>query len=78
MTVQKENFSDHEGTIRLTNGDFQALKKITEEYHLADESDVIAFAIGVLSRAGGKPISVEQADGTTAKLFPADKLRKSA
>jgi hypothetical protein len=75
MAVRKGTFTETEGEITITNGDFQALRKIAESYGLADESDVIAFAIGVLSRANGGAISVDQADGTVAKFIPADKLR---
>lgn len=75
MAVIKGEFSDTEGTIKITNGDFQALKRIAEQYGITDESDVITFAIGVLSRANGKAVTVEQEDGSVVKFIPSDKLR---
>ena len=75
MAVQKGNFTDTQGEITITNGDFQALKKIAQDYGISEESDVIAFAIGVLSQANGKPISVERTDGSVIKFVPSDKLR---
>lgn len=75
MAVKKVKFTETEGTITISNGDFQALKKIAKEYHISDETDVITFAIGVLSEAAGKPVSVEKTDGTLAKFIPSDKLR---
>lgn len=77
MAVKKGVFTDTEGQITVTNGDLQALRKIAQDYHLADETDVIAFAIGVLNRAEGRGISVEQTDGSIVKFIPADKLRKT-
>ena len=77
MAVRKEEFTDTEGKITITNGDFQALKKIARDYDLSDETDVITFAIGVLSKASGKGISVENEDGSLVKYIPADKLRKA-
>lgn len=75
MAVSKEDFTEVDGKIKLTNGDFQALKKIAADYGLTDESDVIAFALGILNRAKGKAISVEQDDGSTIRFIPSDKLR---
>lgn len=75
MAVLKQNFTEIEGDIKITNGDFQALKKIAADYGLSDETDVIAFALGVLNRAKGKAISVEQEDGSVIKFIPSDKLR---
>ena len=63
------------GKITLTNGDLEALKKIAEDYGLHDESDVIAFALGVLSQANGRAISAEQKDGRLIRFLPADKLK---
>mgnify|MGYP001563308503 CR=1 FL=1 len=75
MAVKKGTFTETEGQITITNGDFQALKKIAQQYNISDETDVIAFAIGVLSRANGRGVSVEQDDGSVVKFIPADKLR---
>lgn len=77
MPVIKGKFSETQGEITITNGDYQALKKIAKSYGIADESDVITFAIGILDKANGKPISIEQADGSVIKFIPSDKLRSS-
>lgn len=75
MAVQKGAFTETEGQITITNGDFQALRKIASDYNISDESDVIAFAIGILERANGRAVSIEQDDGSIVKFIPADKLR---
>lgn len=74
MAISKENFTDSEGAIRLTNGDFQALLEIAKNYGMEDESDVFAFALGVLNEAKGKPIILEKEDGRVIKFVPADNL----
>lgn len=74
MAISKDKFSETEGTIKITNGDFQALHKIAEQYGMTDESDVIAFAIGVLNEANGRPIQVQKNDGSLIKFAPSDDL----
>lgn len=76
MAISKQNFGETEGDIKLTNGDFRALKEVAEAYGLKDESDVIAFAIGVLNEANGKPIAVQKEDGQIIKFLPADSLQE--
>ena len=78
MAVVRENFTEQEGVIKITNGDFKALQTIAKEYNLNDESDVIAFAIGILSQAKGKAITIEREDGSVLKLIPSEKLRSKA
>lgn len=75
MAVIKENQTDSEGVIKITNGDFQALKKIKEDYHLSDVSDVVVFALGILSQSEGRPVTIQKNDGSNAMLVPSDKLR---
>lgn len=75
MAVKKGTFTDTQGEVTITNGDFQALKKIAKDYGITNEVDVITFAIGILSKANGKPVAVELLDGTTVKFLPADKLK---
>ena len=75
MAVKKGAFTDTQGEITISNGDYQALKKIAQDYKITDESDVITFAIGILSKANGRPISIEQEDGSVVKFIPSDKLR---
>lgn len=75
MAVIKGSFTDSQGDITITNGDFQALKRIAQSYGITDVSDVITFAIGILSKANGRAISIEQEDGSVIKFIPSDKLR---
>lgn len=77
MAVNKQSSTETEADIKITNGDWQALKAIANSYGLTDEADVITFAIGVLSQADGKPVSIERGDGSVLKLIPSDKLRKT-
>ena len=76
MAVRTDKDTPEEFQLTIYNGDLEALNKIKEQYHLKDGEDVIIFAIGVLSQANGKPISIEREDGTTAKLLPSEQLRK--
>ncbi|MFA6000432.1 MAG: hypothetical protein WC783_05700 [Candidatus Paceibacterota bacterium] len=75
MAVQRGTFTETQGEITITNGDFQALRKIAQDYNISDETDVITFAIGVLSRANGRAVTIEQEDGSALKLMPSAKLR---
>jgi hypothetical protein len=73
MAVIKETFTDTGGSIKITNGDFNALKEIVTAYHLKDEADAIAYALGVLSQTDGKGVFIEK-DGMKVRLIPSDKL----
>ncbi len=76
MAVQKKGeFTETQGEITISNGDLQALKKIAKDYGITNEADVITFAIGLLSRANGRAVSIEQEDGTVTRFLPSDKLR---
>ena len=77
MAVIKGVFTDDRGEVTLTNGDLQALKKIAAEYGIEDETDVITFALGVLSQAKGKAISIDQEHGSVIKFVPSEKIRRS-
>lgn len=61
----------------ISNGDFEALQRIREAYHLRDESAVIIFAIGLLSQANGRPVSIQKDDGTVVRLLPSDNIRNN-
>lgn len=74
MTVTKQG----EDTLQITNGDLEALRRIKETYGLKDESDVIAFAIGVLDKSSGQGVTVRKEDGSTVRLMPSDSLRKDS
>jgi len=69
-----DNGSGTEGTLHLTNGDYQALKSVANVYGLKDEADVVAFALGVFTKANGKAVVVEMNDGSLVKMMPSDKL----
>lgn len=66
-----------DGTLNVTNGDLEALKKIRDTYGLKDESDVLAFAIGVLDKSGNQGVLVRREDGSFIRLMPSDDIRKS-
>jgi hypothetical protein len=76
MAVKKETESEDEAKFIITNGDLDALNKIKDQYNLKDGSDVIIFAVGLLSQSGGKAVAVERDDGSTVRLLPADELKK--
>ena len=63
-------------TIEIAKGDLKALNEVMEDYNFADKTGVIAFSIGVLREAKGKPLSVSQDDGSRVRFEPADKLKK--
>lgn len=73
MAINKKE----DGSIVITNGDLEALKKITEQYNVKDETDVIAFAIGILSQSHGQGVTIRREDGVTVKLIPSDDIRKT-
>jgi hypothetical protein len=75
MAIIQEQQTDAEATLKVTNGDFQAMKKIKDQYGLGDVSDVLVFALGVLSQANGQPVSISSPEGPV-KLMPSDKLLK--
>lgn len=77
MAVRKDNENAEELKLTVFNGDLEALNKIKEQYHLKDSTDVIIFALGVLSQANGKPVSIEREDGSLAKLLPSDQLKNA-
>jgi len=76
MAVSKDPQSNpEEGVIRISNGDWQALSRIVAAYGLNDESDAIAFALGILEPSKGGGVVVETAEGRK-KYMPADKLKR--
>lgn len=76
MAVRKDSETSEEAKFTVVNGDLKALNRIKEQYGLKDGDDVIVFAIGLLSQAEGRPITIENNDGTTTTLLPSDDLRK--
>jgi len=76
MAVTKEPTSTaSEGSIKITNGDWQALIRAAASYGLKDEADIIAFAIGVLDKSNGRGVVVETNEGGRLKFVPSDKLK---
>ena len=73
MAVLRES----DGVVKVTNGDLVALKEIKDKYGLKDESAVIVFAIGVLSQAGGRPVSIIKDNGSSQSLVPSDQLKEA-
>jgi len=77
MAVSKNITStESSGEITITNGDWQALKRAALAYGVSDESDIIAFAIGILDKSNGRGVVVETTEGRM-KFIPSDKLKKS-
>lgn len=81
INIVKDNYKNDDGmeavSIEIANGDLKALRWIAQSYRLADVSDVIAFAIGILDKAHGQPVAVVDEDGHYIKYKPADSLRRS-
>ena len=67
-----------DGEIQITNGDLAALKRIRDAYGLKDETDVVAFAIGVLDKSKGQGVAIRKEDGAAIRLMPSDNIRKDA
>lgn len=75
MAVRKDSETTEEAKFTVVNGDLKALNRIKEQFGLKDLDDVFVFALGVLSQAEGRPITVERNDGTTTALLPSDDLK---
>ncbi len=76
MAVIKDAETTQEAKITINNGDLKALNEIKEKYQLKDGTDVITFALGVLSQGGGRPITIEKETGEMVKLLPSDKIKR--
>jgi hypothetical protein len=77
VRIKEGTFTETQGEIIITNGDFMALKKIVKDYKISDVTNVIAFAIGVLDQANGTPIMIEKTDGSIIKFKPSEELLES-
>ena len=64
--------------LEIANGDLKALGSIKDKYRLASIEDVLAFAIGVLDKANGKPVAVTHDDGSTVRYMPSSGIKKDA
>lgn len=56
--------------LEIANGDLAALEDIIEKYDVQDARDIIAFAIGVLKEADGRPVAAIKEDGRINKFVP--------
>lgn len=77
MPVRKTSEEDGTALYTINNGDLIALNRIKEQYGLEDSDDVITFAIGVLSKSNGGPVSIINDDGSVAKFLPSDRLKRN-
>ncbi|MCL2085574.1 hypothetical protein FWH09_01420 [Candidatus Saccharibacteria bacterium] len=65
-----------EQDVIISNGDLQALNEIRDKYNLSSSDSVIAFAIGALKQADGKPIAIPLQSGIMQRVMPAEGLKK--
>lgn len=56
--------------LEIANGDLAALKSATEKYGVKDVALMIAFAIGVLNEADGRPVAATDKDGRLVRFMP--------
>lgn len=62
--------------LEIANGDLAALKSATEKYGVRDVTDMVAFAIGLLNEADGRPVAATDKDGRLIKFMPSKALIK--
>lgn len=69
-----------EGTFIVSGGDLRALEKIRANFNLKDKASVILFALGLLYKANGKPLSfpTSEVPWEMITLSPADALRSTS
>jgi len=81
INILDDNYKNGDGQdaakIEIANGDLRALKDVAEAYNVNDITDVIAFAIGVMKEADGRPIAAQKVDGTLKKFMPAESITKN-
>lgn len=63
--------------LEIANGDLAALKNATEKYGVRDITDMIAFAIGLLDEADGRPVAATDKDGRLMKFIPSKAITKN-
>lgn len=80
MAIKKDNdqSTDTEVTIRIDNGDLQALKKLQQLWNLKDEEATLQFAVGILRLSEHNKKVLIQPDGsdTPVPVNPGKKLLK--
>lgn len=62
--------------LEIANGDLAALKSATDKYGVRGITDMIAFAIGVLNEADGRPVAATDKDGRLIKFIPSKTITK--
>lgn len=82
INILKNDYKNEDGLdaveLEIANGDLAALKKATEKYGVHDLTDMIAFAIGVLDEADGRPVAATDEDGRLKKFMPSKAITKNA
>ena len=80
INIIKENYQNGDGQdatkIEIANGDLAALKAATEQYGVRDITDMIAFSIGLLNEAAGRPVAAPDKDGRLIKFMPSKAITK--
>lgn len=80
INIIKENYQNGDGQdatkIEIANGDLAALKAATERYGVRDITDMIAFSIGLLNEAAGRPVAATDKDGRLIKFMPSKAITK--
>lgn len=62
--------------LEIANGDLAALKSATDKYGVRDITDMIAFAIGLLNEADGRPVAAMDKNGRLIKFIPSKAITK--
>ena len=52
------NYKDEEGVFEITNGHLDGLREISNQYKIDGEAKTLAFLIGVIREAKGRPITI--------------------
>lgn len=80
MAIKKDTASsnDAEITIKIDNGDLEALKKLQKLWNLKDEEATIQFAVGILRLSEHNKKVLIQPEGTDipVQVNPGKKLLK--
>jgi hypothetical protein len=69
---------DSKLTLEINNGDYLALKAITEKLNVQDEEAVLRFALAVLSQSNNNTVYIDDINGARIGLQPSDSLKKGS
>lgn len=82
INILKDNYQNEDGQdaakIEIANGDLRALREVADAYNVNDITDAIAFAIGVMKEADGRPIAAQRVDGTLRPFMPSESIIRNA